>query len=249
MRLWPATCVLSLFSGDADAACAAAVLGAALGIRVADIEVTWIEDRAWEREWLNDFHAMRFGKRLWICPSHEPVTAPEAVTVQLDPGLAFGTGTHPTTALCLEWLDSSIRGGEHVIDYGCGSGILAIAAVKLGAQQAHCVDIDSQALLATEQNARTNGVESRITVHPDADTLPQVELLLANILSAPLCELARCFGAHVHAGGRIVLAGLLAHQAGDVTEAYSPWFDMSSFGDREGWVALEGKRRVPVPRS
>ena len=125
----------------------AQALAERLGIPAGGLTTEHIEDRVWEREWLRDFHARRFGQRLWVCPHHEQVTAPGAVVVSMDPGLAFGTGTHPTTALCLEWLDRHIGGGERVIDFGCGSGVLAIAAIKLGAAAAHCFDIDPQALL------------------------------------------------------------------------------------------------------
>lgn len=250
VRLWPTTRVLALFAPDSAVPGIKDQLSASLGISAADIELMQIEDRAWEREWLRDFHAMRFGKRLWVCPWHEQIGDPQAAVVRLDPGLAFGTGTHPTTALCLEWLDAHVAGGEQVIDFGCGSGILAIAAVKLGAQHAHCFDIDPQALLATAENARTNGVESRFSIYPDAGALPGgVDLVVANILSAPLCQLARRFSARLQRGGRIVLAGLLDHEVGDVTRAYSPWFDMSSFGEREGWVGLWGKRRWRARRN
>jgi ribosomal protein L11 methyltransferase len=251
VRLWPATRVQALFAAGVHPGPITDTLSTRLGIPVADIEMQQVEDRAWEREWLRDFHPMRFGERLWVCPWHERISDAEAaVIVGLDPGLAFGTGTHPTTALCLEWLDAHIGGAERVIDYGCGSGILAIAAVKLGGAHAHCFDIDPQALLATGENARANAVGSQITICPSTQALPaDVEVLVANILSAPLRQLARSFATRVHPGGHVVLAGLLEQEAGDVTQAYRPWFDMSSFGDREGWVGLSGRRRIRIRRN
>ncbi len=173
-----------------------------------------VEDQAWERVWLKDFHAMRFGARLWVAPHHETVAEPGAVVVRLDPGLAFGTGTHPTTALCLEWLENHLALGQTMIDYGCGSGILAIAAAKLGARHASCFDIDPQALIATRDNATANDIGARVQVYESADDLPRpVDVLVANILSGPLCELAPTFAQLVRPGGSLVLAGLMDNQA------------------------------------
>ncbi len=149
----------------AEPARLARLLSEALGIPSALIHARVVEDRVWEREWLKDFHAIRFGERLWICPNHEQVTDPNAVVVKMDPGLAFGTGTHPTTALCLEWLDRRPMAGTRVIDYGCGSGILAVASVKLGTEEAHCFDIDPQALIATRDHAESNGVSANVLLH------------------------------------------------------------------------------------
>ncbi len=243
-RLWPATRLQALFPGNMDAVAVSHALAAALGIPVERIVATDVADRAWEREWLKDFHAMRFGKRLWVSPHHEPVTDPLAVVVHLDPGLAFGTGTHPTTALCLEWLDQNLASGESVIDYGCGSGILAVAAVKLGARQACGFDIDPQALIATRENAAANGVQSQVIVCESAEDLPRpVDVVVANILSGPLCALAPSFAALVRPGGALVLAGLMEHQAREVTQAHDAWFDMRSFAKRDDWVGLSGRRR------
>ena len=241
-RLWPTTRLRALFPGETDAESVAQTLTQTLGIAAGELKTERVDDRIWEREWLRDFHAMRFGRRLWICPHHEQVTEPGAVVVRMDPGLAFGTGTHPTTALCLEWLDRHVVGGEQVIDFGCGSGVLGIAAARLGAAAAHCFDIDPQALLATRENAAAN--ESRVSTYATADELPgDVDILVANILSGPLCELAPTFGSLVRAGGAIVLAGLLEHEAADVTEAYTTWFDIHPFEVREGWSGLAGLRR------
>ena len=244
-RLWPATRLQALFVGE-ESDLLIQPLGEALGIAPTLIQARKVEDRIWEREWLKDFHAMRFGRRLWICPHHETVTDPEAVVVKMDPGLAFGTGTHPTTALCLEWLDAQVLAPTRVIDYGCGSGVLAVASVKLGAAEAHCFDIDPQALIATRDNAEANGVADRVILHSSAESLPGggVDLLLSNILSGPLCELAPRFAGLVRAGGDLVLAGLMAVESADVTRAQDAWFDMAPFGQREGWVGLCGRRRL-----
>jgi len=242
-RLWPATRMQALFMGREGDAPTVELLSHALGIPAALIRARVVEDRVWEREWLKDFHAMRFGERLWICPHHEQVADPNAVVVRMDPGLAFGTGTHPTTALCLEWLDRRPMAGARSIDYGCGSGVLAVASVKLGATEAHCFDIDPQALIATRDNAESNGVASRVLLHNSADSLPGgVDVLLSNILSGPLCELAPYFASLVRPGGDLVLAGLMEHEVSDVTHAYDAWFDIRPFGQREGWVGLSGRR-------
>jgi ribosomal protein L11 methyltransferase len=243
-RLWPATRLQALFPGETDVAPAVFGLAAALGIPAERIATRRIEDRVWEREWLKDFHAMRFGKRLWVAPHHESVDEPGAIVVRLDPGLAFGTGTHPTTALCLEWMEANLTLGSSVIDYGCGSGILAIAAAKLGARLASCFDIDPQALIATRDNATANEVGTRVQVFETSDDLPRpVDFVVANILSGPLCALAPSFATLVRPGGSLVLAGLMEHQALEVAQAHSAWFDMRPFGKRDDWVGLSGRRR------
>jgi ribosomal protein L11 methyltransferase len=243
-RLWPATRLQALFDGESNAVDTSRTLAGMLGIPVDGIAARQIADRAWEREWLKDFHAMRFGDRLWVAPHHESFSVPGAVVVRLDPGLAFGTGTHPTTALCLEWLERNVTPGMRMIDYGCGSGILAVAAVKLGASEAHCFDIDPQALLATRENAAVNGVAEHVCVYEAAAQLPRaVDLVVANILSGPLCELAPGFAGLVRPGGALVLAGLMEHQAPEVTQAQDAWFDMRPFAKRDDWVGLSGRRR------
>jgi ribosomal protein L11 methyltransferase len=238
--------VQALFEADADAADLSERLRQTLEHTLPGLQIQHIEDRQWEREWLKDFHAMRFGQRLWVCPRHETVTEPDAAVVLLDPGLAFGTGTHATTAMCLEWLDARPPVNAEVIDYGCGSGILAIAALKLGARQAHCFDIDPQALTATRDNATDNGVIDRTVICESAGQLPTggVDVLLANILSGPLVRLAPDFAALVRPGGQLVLSGLMTSQQEEVTAACLPWFDeVRPFACRDGWVALEARRR------
>jgi len=219
-------------------------LAGQLGVQPTQLAIKVIAGRAWEREWLKDFHAMRFGRRLWIVPHHEaPPADPEAAIVRLDPGLAFGTGTHPSTALCLEWLDGNLAGGEQVIDYGCGSGILAIAAARLGARDAACYDLDPQAGIATRDNAATNGVQGVVRLVDSPAALPAgANVLLANIISGTLCELAPDFARKLAPGAKLVLAGILEEQAQEVMSTYARWFDLASWKRRDGWVALAGTR-------
>jgi len=243
MRLWPATRLTALFLQAPEPGVVAAALAAALGLPPARISAAVLPERIWEREWLKDFHAMRFGQRLWICPRHEQVAQPDAVIVTLDPGLAFGTGTHASTALCLEELDRHPPRGERVIDYGCGSGVLALAAARLGAAEVHCYDIDPQALTATRENALANEVAAVVRVHTHASQLlAGAGLLLANILSGPLCTLAPAFAALVRPGGCAVLAGLMRHEVPDVTAAYAACFDVEGCAERGDWACLRARR-------
>ncbi len=253
-RLWPATRLQAMFETRGDDAAASAAqpaaesgealahsLAGALKIPRSRIAVAAVADKAWEREWLKDFHPMRFGARLWICPSHAQVDAPDAVVVRLDPGLAFGTGTHPTTRLCLEWLDAQLQPGARAIDFGCGSGVLAVAAARLGAARVQAHDLDAQALLATRENAATNGVAARITVVAAADALePGADLVVANILSGPLVALASRLAGLLAPRGTLVLAGLLDDQASEVVAAYSPWLHLQAWRRLDGWTCLAG---------
>jgi len=265
MPLWPTIVVRAVFAADADVDHVRAALSATPGLDpqliAAQARFESVADRAWEREWLKDFKPMRFGRRLWVCPGGQRPAAeavgPDAdvVLLELDPGLAFGTGTHATTALCLEWLDSGAVKGDDgarpwladadVIDYGCGSGILAIAALRLGARRAVAMDIDPQALLATRENAERNGVLERMHVTADREAeQAQADVLLANILAGPLIELAPLLARRTRVGGRIALSGLLLEQADAVTGAYRPWFDVDLTGRRDGWGLLTGCRRA-----
>lgn len=229
----------------ADAHCDALLAAAAgrAGLReTPDFRTERVEDADWVRITQAQFAPVRVAERLWIVPSWCDPPDPEALAIVLDPGLAFGTGTHPTTQLCIEWLACRVAGGERVLDYGCGSGILAIAAMKLGAAAAIGVDIDPDAVVAARANAARNDVAAQFQ-----DTLAPLDmiadLVVANILANPLKVLAPLLAARTRCGGRIALAGLLAPQADDVSGAYAPWFDMSVFGVREEWVALDGVRR------
>lgn len=254
--LWPSVQIKALFDAAADQDLIVALLKTELAQSLPALSFESIADRAWEREWLKDFHPMRFGRRLWICPAGQRPDAAELHSetqraglepccIDLDPGLAFGTGTHPTTALCLEWLDGATLAGKSVIDYGCGSGVLAIAALKLGATHALAVDIDPQAVLATADNAQRNGVADRLTVCTVAEmTAAPADVLLANILAEPLVALAPSLAALVKPGGHLVLSGLLTQQAPQVAMPYQPWFDIDPVSIREDWARLSGKRRA-----
>jgi ribosomal protein L11 methyltransferase len=244
-RLWPHARLQALFPFDTSPQELVAGLSHVLRVPSERLTIETLADRVWEREWLRDFHPMCFGRRLWVAPHHAHVHTPGAVIVRLDPGLAFGTGTHATTAMCLAWLDQYAQEGQLAIDYGCGSGVLAVAATKLGARAAYAFDIDPQALTATHDNATANGVESRVHVVDADSALPAgADILLANILCGPLCDLAPRFGALTRPGGHIVLAGLLDAQADEVASAHAPWFDFEPFATRDGWTALAGARKL-----
>jgi len=210
-----------------------------------------LEDQNWTRVWMEHFHAMQFGHRLWICPLHIDPPEPDAVNLRLDPGLAFGTGTHPTTSLCLRWLDKNIRSNtkqKNILDYGCGSGILAIAACMLGIEKADGVDIDPQALIATSDNAQTNHVQQKIQTYLPDDYNKrhedmQYDIVIANILSGPLAELAPTLAHHTKSNGDIVLSGILREQAQTVLETYNNFFNMDEPTFDEDWVMLHGIKK------
>jgi len=240
--LWAETRVLALFEEDIEAEVVIAGLAQRLG-QVPPWRAEMLADQAWERAWMADFQPMRFGQRLWVCPSWCEPPDPNGVILALDPGLAFGTGTHPTTALCLEWLDSQPLQGCTVLDYGCGSGILAIAALLLGAERAIGVDNDPQALLATRDNAARNGIaadrlQTFLPEQTPADL--RADVAVANILAGPLQSLAPTLAALSGPGARLTLSGILAEQAEAVSAAYRPWFHMSPPARRQEWVRLDG---------
>jgi ribosomal protein L11 methyltransferase len=253
--LWPSVRLQALFDSATDRQRLEGELRADFGATLPELRFETLADRAWEREWLKDFRPMRFGERLWICPGGQrppdllplarhssPVTS---CVIELDPGLAFGTGTHATTALCLEWLDGYDLTGARVIDYGCGSGVLAIAALKLGAREAVAIDIDPQALIATRENAVRNGVAERLTVQAVDAPLPQAaQVVLANILAEPLETLAATLAGLVAADGSLVMSGLLPQQAERVSDCYLRWFDMAPPTTRDGWARITGVRRA-----
>ncbi len=242
--LWQATTVTALFEGERDPDELRCLVGQSLNADCSrQLEITPLETRAWERAWMADFHPMPFGRRLWVCPAGQRPAAGNAIALELDPGLAFGTGTHPTTALCLEWLDGTDLEDQTVLDFGCGSGILAIAALLLGARQAVATDHDPQALQATRDNARKNRVESRLAVKtPEQLSAIQADILLANILAGTLIQLEPRLAAQLKPGGRLLLSGILVEQADAVSQAFSRHFRMRPPTTREGWVALEGIR-------
>jgi ribosomal protein L11 methyltransferase len=241
--LWAHTQVISLFNSRQDLNDALGRVTGALGDMPYRIET--LADKDWVREGMDSFQPLQFGDRLWVCPGWCTPPDPRAVNLLLDPGLAFGTGTHATTALCLEWLSEADVQRRTVIDYGCGSGILAIAAAKLGAHAIWAVDHDVQALQATRANAARNGMAELIHVGtPNLPPACQADILLANILAHPLIELAPCFATLVKRPGNIVLSGILVDQAEQVCHAYRPYFDVSPPVQRDGWVRLDGTRKV-----
>ncbi len=243
-RLWGNTDVVALFDAETDMTQILRLLQQEKHLdENTAYKIEQIEDKDWEREWMDNFHPMRFGKRLWICPSWREVPEPDAVNVMLDPGLAFGTGTHPTTALCLEWLDSLDLRGKTVIDFGCGSGILAIAALKLGAQSAVGIDIDPQAILASRNNAEQNDVADRLRLFL-SDEKPsdlKADVVVANILAGPLKELYPLISQLVKPHGVLGLSGILATQAESVCETYQQSFNLDAVQEREEWCRITGK--------
>jgi ribosomal protein L11 methyltransferase len=247
--LWERSWLTGLFPATTEPANIIFGMQARLGLTEPPrYRIESLADRDWIRTCLADLKPMRFGRRLWICPSGHEVSAPDAVIVHLDPGLAFGTGTHPSTALCLRTLDALELTGKTVIDYGCGSGILAVAAALLGARSIQAVDIDPQAILATQDNAARNAVEIRIlAMLPEAFDSAPVDLLVANILSAPLQLLAPRFASCVKPGGGIVLAGLLETDTDTIRAVYAPWFELPRALAEEGWLCLSGTRRDTPP--
>ena len=212
-----------------------------------EIAFETLDDKDWSRAWMDNYTAMQFGERLWVCPWHIEPPDPAAINLRLDPGLAFGTGTHPTTALCLTWLDRNITQQDNILDYGCGSGILAIAALLLGAHHADGVDLDEQAIIATIENTRANNVEAQLA----AMTVKQFQknkepkkydIVLANILSGPLVELAPILQTYVKPDGDIVLSGILQEQAEETRDAYAQYFEMGDIEIEEDWVLLHGRK-------
>lgn len=242
MPLWSDTRMSALFSPDADFALLRADLKRALAIDTLPANsVEPLPDRAWEREWLKDFAPMRFGDRLIVSPHGFDIDAGNAVVVRLDPGLAFGTGTHATTALCLEWLGSLDMSGKTLLDFGCGSGILAIAALKLGALAATAVDSDLQAITATRQNARVNRVQNLLATTTEFDHLDgQFDFVVANILAGTLIDHADRLCARLKPGGELALSGILAEQIAEVTAAFRHRVDFAPPACRDEWIRLSG---------
>ena len=243
--LWHHTRITALFDGGRDADGLQDLLSRTLpGDLSGGLRFELLRDEPWERTWLKDFRPMAFGDRLRVVPGVQGSQADGAVTVCLEPGLAFGTGTHPTTAMCLRWLDHAEVAGKTLIDYGCGSGILAIAALQLGAASAMAVDRDPQALEATRNNAEKNGVLNRLSIHEGSSPPPeQADIVLANILSDTLIELCDPLSARVKAGGTIVLSGILEEQAGRVGSTFERSFEMRPPVVEQEWVLLEGQRK------
>ena len=242
--MWSQTRVVGLFDANDDLKQIIANIEKQLRKKLPDWKGEQLEDKDWVRAWMDDFKPMQFGKKLWVVPSTFEPPQPEAANILLDPGLAFGTGTHPTTSMCLEWLDANPPMGKDVIDFGCGSGILAIAAILLGAEQAEAIDIDPQALIATRDNAEKNNVSRKINTYlPNEFANKNTPLLLANILASPLIELASYFADLTIPQGQIVLSGILAEQADAVLTAYQTDFEIEIWKQQGDWVCLAGVRK------
>ncbi len=250
VRLWSDTLVRALFNADAgsgaEPAAALRSLASKLSPEIANAaQVRGVADQAWERVWLADWKSMQFGRRLWVCPtSADRPQDPEAVVVWLDPGLAFGTGTHPTTALCLEAIDGLELREKTVVDYGCGSGILAIAALKLGASGALGIDLDPQALLASRDNAARNGVSALLATQEPAASAAPADFVFANILAGTLIDLRPALESLIKPGGELLLSGILLMQASAVIAAYGAQFDIVACTQRDDWCCIRAKPRA-----
>lgn len=240
--LWDNVKMTGLFDASVDTAKAVQLAERRFGNPLPEYRWEQLEDKDWEREWMSNYHAIECGDRLWICPSWQEPPAPEKVNLMLDPGLAFGTGTHPTTFMCMQWINDQAFEGLKVVDYGCGSGILGIATLLLGAEQVIGIDIDPQALIATQENAKRNNlVPDAMPVFLPADCpAVQADVMLANILAGPLAELAPVLNGLTKLGGKLCLSGILQHQADAVMDAYRQWFDFDPIKTQEEWVCLTG---------
>ena len=242
--MWSQTRAVGLFDANIDLAKIIIQIEQQLQKKIPDWKAEQLEDKDWVRAWMDDFKPMQFGKKLWVVPSTFEPPHPDAANILLDPGLAFGTGTHPTTSMCLEWLDANPPVKKDIIDFGCGSGILAIGAILLGAKHAEAIDLDPQALIATCDNAEKNNVANKIKTYlPNEFPKQQTSLLLANILASPLIELAPYFAELTTTQGQIVLSGILAEQAENVLAAYKTYFEIQIWKQQGDWVCLAGIRK------
>ena len=244
--IWNNTQVQGLFEHDAPIEIIIASMRENLPCtKELPIDIEEVEDAEWERVCMQDFVPMQFGEKIWICPSWETPPQPNATNILLDPGLAFGTGTHPTTALCLEWLDQQEIAGKTVIDYGCGSGVLAIAAALLGAKEVIAIDNDPQAITATISNRELNGIsEDQLRVYlPGEQGHPLADIVVANILAGPLEALTPIIAALCKPGGKLILSGVLSQQTQSLMKSYQEYFTMLEPALREEWVRVEGIRR------
>lgn len=240
-QLWDESVVVVLLEEDSDAELMVTAAANVVGIAPPRHSVSRVEEQDWVRLTQSQFDPIQVSERLWITPTWHAAT-PNAINIALDPGLAFGTGSHPTTWLCLQWLDAEVKAGESVLDYGCGSGILAIAAKLLGAGEVHGVDIDAQAMTASAQNAEQNHVAAQFFL-PDAAPERSYDLVVANILTNPLKMLMPLLASRCRSGGRLVLSGILAEQAEDIIGIYAPMFSLVVSAEREGWVRIAGTRK------
>ncbi len=239
-RLWDHSRVVALFDAEADLAVALAQAANVAGFAaVPPFTVDEVAEQNWVQLTQSQFEPIHISDRMWIVPSWHDAPDPDAINIELDPGMAFGTGSHPTTRLCLQWLCNAVRAGDRVLDYGCGSGILGIAAARLGAAEVLGVDIDDKALLAAQDNAERNGVRLRLQ-HSRVELDERFDIVVANILTNPLCVLAPLLAARVAPGGRLALSGVLETQTEQVISAYAPFIALRVGDTHEGWVRLEG---------
>jgi ribosomal protein L11 methyltransferase len=238
---WPISRLVALFGTDADPEAALRAAATAIALAMPPHEAYVVAEQDWVRATQSQFGPIRIADGFWIVPSWSEAPEPGALVLRLDPGLAFGTGSHPTTQLCLEWLREGLAGGESVLDYGCGSGVLAIAAMKLGARRAIGTDVDPQAMRASEANAAANDVHATFVL-PDVLEPGAFDVVVANILANPLTILAPALAARVRPGGRIALSGILDAQADAVAARYARWFNISTWRSHDGWVLLAGVR-------
>lgn len=241
--VWSDSNVVALFEADSDIPAILAQVAEQTGVVIAHHKVEQVAEQDWVRMTQAQFDPIQISERLWITPTWHQPPDPQAINLQLDPGLAFGTGSHPTTRLCLRWLDNNLRNGETLLDYGCGSGILAIAAVKLGAGKTTGIDIDPQAIVASKQNAEQNNVEADFRL-PDSILNEQFDVVLANILTNPLKVLAPLLAGATRAAGRIALSGVLQEQAEEIMAIYQQWFDLAPTVFDEGWACISGTRKA-----
>lgn len=243
--LWDNTRITGLFDAETNTEQANKLAELELGKALPPHRWELLEDKDWEREWMKNYHPIQCGENLWICPSWIEPPQPEKINLMLDPGLAFGTGTHPTTFLCLQWIDEQDVAGKKLYDYGCGSGILGIAALLKDAEQVLGVDIDPQALIATASNAERNNLPSDAmpVFLPEDCPTEQADIMLANILAGPLAELAPALNALTKPGGLLCLSGILDIQANAVMDAYSEWFDFDPIAQKDEWVRLTARKR------
>ncbi|MDR5737503.1 MULTISPECIES: 50S ribosomal protein L11 methyltransferase [unclassified Caballeronia] len=240
---WKRSRVVALLAEDADPAVLLAAAANEIGLNATPaFSVRVVEEQDWVRLTQAQFDPIPIGERIWVVPSWHDAPDPSALVLELDPGLAFGTGSHPTTRLCMEWLEQSVKPGQSLLDYGCGSGILAILAKKCGADPVHGIDIDPQAVESARQNSERNHADVAYGL-PDECPAGEFDIVVANILSNPLKLMASMLSAKVKPGGRIALSGILARQADEVAAVYARWIDIAVWREHEGWVCLAGTRR------